>query len=237
MPGRHAQQPPKPNRVRAGLLAAGAALLLLVGGWLLWGATSTKPAPATTVANQVDTPPAGPEAAPAALVSCTRSLDGAAAVITAADASRDHWGSHVRAQTDYDAGLISEQQMLDTFAATKAAGPADLASFDTARAAYAPESSGCTGLDAASLPARWQPMATQCAQRAAAVTSVVQAGEAVVGDWRAHVQMMQNKPHTDPNVYGTMWREMVNAAPPHLTAFTTARDELAQQPACQLTAG
>ena len=67
---------------------------------------------------------------------------------------------------------------------------------------------------------RWQPVAAQCSQRAAAQATALQAGDAVVADWRAHVEMMQNKPHTDPNAYGKMWRDMVNAAPPHLDGFS-----------------
>jgi hypothetical protein len=227
------------------LLSAGVGLALLVlGGGLIWARTA-EPTRATTVANEVGANPvaaptsaaADPNAPPAALAACARSVQGGDAVVAAADASRDHWGSHVRAQTDYDARLISRQQMLDIFAATKAAAPADLAAFDAARTAYGPVSSGCAGLDASAMTPRWQQVAAQCAQRAAEVTKVVQAGDAVVGDWRAHVQMMQNKPHTDPNVYGTMWRDMVAAAPPNLNGFTTARDALAQQPPCQVAEG
>ncbi len=65
----------------------------------------------------------------------------------------------------------------------------------------------------------------------------MQAGDAVVADWRAHVEMMQNRPHTDPDVYGTMWRQMVGAAPSNLDGFTAARDALDQQPPCPSTSG
>ena len=158
-------------------------------------------------------------------------------MVAAADLSRDHWGTHVRAQTDYDVGAIGRQQMLDTFAATRAAGPADLAAFDAAEAQYTPVGSGCAGLDPNALTERWRPVATQCSQRAAAQATALTAGDAVVGDWRAHVEMMQNKPHTDPNAYGKMWRDMVTAAPPRLDAFAAARDALNQQPPCQPTSG
>ena len=229
------------------MLAVAAGLALLAAGGVLW-ASLDRPSRATTVANQVESSapaspaPAGsatadPTAPPAALLACVGSLERGAAVTTAADASRDHWGTHVRAQTDYDAGAITRQQMLDTFAATKASGPADLAAFDAAKAEYTPVSSGCAGLDPNAMGPRWQPVATQCGQRAAGMTAAMQAGDAVVADWRAHVEMMQNKPHTDPNVYGKMWRDMVNAAPPHLDGFTTARDALNQEPPCQLTSG
>lgn len=227
---------------RAVALAVGAGVLLLAVGGVIW-ATMERPTRATTVANQVASATAGDPsgtagpaaAAPPALAACVDILQRGAAVVAAADASRDHWGTHVRAQTDYDAGAISKQQMLDRFAATKAAGPADLAAFDAAEAAYRPVDSGCAGLDPNALDERWRPVAAQCTQRAAGLATALQAGEAVVGDWRAHVQMMQNKPHTDPNAYGKMWRDMVNAAPPHLDGFTAARDALNAQPPCQLT--
>ena len=92
-------------------------------------------------------------------------------------------------------------------------------------------------MDRAAMTERWRPVAAACSARASVTATAVQASEAVVGDWRAHVEMMQNKPHTDPNAYGKMWRDMVTAAPPHLDAFAAARDTLNQQPACQLTSG
>jgi hypothetical protein len=250
MPGRHAQQPERDPRRRVIVLAAAAVLAVLAVGGLIW-ASGDRTTRATTVANQVGSSaaptPAGnaddgastadPDAPPAALASCADSLQRGAAVVAAADASRDHWGTHVRAQTDYDVGAISRQQMLDTFAATKASGPADLAAFDTAKAAYGPTASGCSGLAPDTMGQRWATVAAQCSQRATVEATALQAGDAMVADWRAHVEMMQNKPHTDPNAYGKMWRDMVNAAPPHLDAFATARDTLNQQPACQLTSG
>jgi hypothetical protein len=241
MPGRHAQQPDRGARRRTVVLAVAGGLVLLAAGGVFW-ASMDQPTRATTVANQVESPaagaaPADPNAPPPALLACVDALQRGAAVVTAADASRDHWGMHVRAQTDYDAGAISRQQMLDTFAATKASGAADLAAFDAAKAEYAPVSSGCAGLDPAAMGERWQPVAAQCGQRAAGMDAAMQAGDAVVADWRAHVEMMQNKPHTDPNAYGKMWRDMVNAALPHLDGFAAARDALNQQPPCQLTSG
>ena len=124
---------------------------------------------------------------------------------------------------------------METFAATRAAGPADLAAFDAARTQFQPVSSGCTDMDGAGLTARWQQVATQCGQRAGELTKAVQASDAVVADWRAHVAMMQDKPHTDPTVYGQMWRDMVAAAPAHLEGYTAARDALARQPVCSIT--
>jgi hypothetical protein len=245
MPGRHAQQPERGPRRRVIVLAAAVLAVLAVGG-LIW-ASGDRTTRATTVANQVGASaaptPAGsaddgastadPDAPPAALVACADSLQRGAAVVAADDASRDHWGTHVRAQTDYDVGAITRQQMLDTFAATKASGPADLAAFDTAKAAYGPAASGCSGLAPDTMGQRWATVAAQCSQRATLEATALQAGDAVVADWRAHVEMMQNKPHTDPNAYGTMWRDMIAKAPANLNGFTAARDALGQQAPCQ----
>ncbi len=148
------------------VLAAGLGLALLAVGGLLW-ATADRSTRATPVANQAPGPAGStavqdPNVPPAAIVACADSLQRGDAVVAAAEASRDHWSSHVRAQTDYDGGAISRQQMLDTFAATRAMGPADLAAFDAAKAQYAPGSSGCAGLNpGASAPAgsRWPPSA------------------------------------------------------------------------------
>jgi hypothetical protein len=243
MPGRHAQMPDRQQRRRIALVAAGAGILLVAGGILTWTLTGT-PARATTVANAVDAPTAGAPAGdaagdqnapPAALAACARAVESGNRVVEAAAVSREHWGGHVQAQLDFDAGRINRQQMADAFAATKATGPADLASFDAARVAYAPLSSACTGMDGADLPQRWQPAATRCAQRAGELAIAVPASEAVVADWRAHVEMMQAKLHTDPKEYGQMWRDMVAAAPAHLNGYTTARDALDRQPACTIT--
>jgi hypothetical protein len=246
MPGRHAQQPDRTQRRRAVLVAAGLGLALLVGGGLAWG--MTQPTRATTVANEVapSTAPAPPDAQsggdrnggaantpPATLVACARALDSGATVVESAVPSRDHWGGHVQAQLDYDSRTITAQQMVETFAATKASGAADLAAFDTAHSQYQPVGEACGGMDRAAMTERWRPMAAACSARAGVTATAVQASEAVVGDWRAHVEMMKNKSHTDPNAYGTMWRDMIAKAPANLNGFTAARDALGQQTPCQ----
>jgi hypothetical protein len=246
MPARHAQQPDGPTRRRTLLLAGGIGLALLLAGGVTW-AMSTPAIRATTTTSESaaesrgieagsDTAAAAPNTPPAALVACAGSVRSGSAVVQSAESSRDHWGSHVRAQLDYDAKKITGQQLVDIFAATKAAGPADLAAFDTSRSQFEPVSGACTRLDTTGMPARWQQVATQCGQRAAALGTAVQASEAVVADWRAHVQMMQNKPHTDRTDYGRMWRAMIASAPTNLNGFTAAQDALNQQPPCSATA-
>jgi hypothetical protein len=244
MAGRHAQQPGRLDRRRTVLVAVGAGLALLLAGALTWGMTSS-PAPTPAAARSEPSPgtPAAPNAAepgaegntpPAALVSCARAEESGTAVVETAVASRNHWGDHVKAQLDYDAGTITAKQMVDIFAATRQAGPADLASYDTARAQFQPQADACTGLDAAGMAERWRPVAAECTTRAGQLATAVQASDAVVGDWRAHVAMMQNKPHTDRDEYGKMWRDMIVAAPPHLQGYTAARDALNQLPPCQV---
>ncbi len=249
MSARHAQQPDGPGRRRALLVAGGVGLALLLAGGVTWAisgpsiratttaddapATAAAPASPATAPDRNTTDPSTP---PAALVACATSLQSGGAVVQAADASRDHWGSHVRAQLDFDARKITAEQMVDIFAATKAAGPADLAAFDTARNQFEPISGACAGLNPTGMSARWQQVASQCEQRAAGIGRAVQASDAVVADWRAHVQMMANKPHTDRTDYGRMWRSMIAAAPPNLDGFTAARDALNQQPPCSVTA-
>jgi hypothetical protein len=251
MPARHAQQPDGPTRRRALLLAGGVGLAVLLAGGVIW-ATSSPSIRATSTANEApvsaaapatpatagdgDLDAGDPDTPPAALVACATSLQSGTAVVQSAEASRDHWGSHVRAQLDYDAQQITGPQMVEIFAATKAASPADLAAFDAARGQFEPISGACTSLNTSGMSARWQQVAGLCGQRAIELGKAVQASDAVVADWRAHVQMMQNKPHTDRTDYGRMWRAMITAAPTNLNAFTAARDALNQQPPCSATA-
>jgi hypothetical protein len=239
MPGRHAQQPGRHSRGRIAIVAAGIGVVVVLGGILAWS-MATKPTPATTVAGTTGpstsaVATADPNTPPTALVACAGSIESGTAVVERAVPAHDHWAGHVQAQLDYDSKKISRQQMLDTFAATKVFGAADLADFDAARTAFQPVAAACDGLDTTAMPPRWAQVAVQCGQRAGELAKAVQAGDAVVADWRAHVAMMQNKPHTDPNVYGTMWRSMVDAAPKNLNGFTAARDALNQQPPCSVS--
>jgi hypothetical protein len=243
MPARHAQQPDGPTRRRTLLLAGGVGLAVLLAGGVTWAmsgpsiratttANETGPAAATAPAN----PGSDPNTPPAALVACASSLASGNAVVESAVASHDHWGGHVQAQLDYDAKKITGPQLVDIFAATKAAGPADLTAFNTARSQFEPVSGACASLDTSGMSARWQQIAAQCEQRAGGLAMAVQASDAVVTDWRTHIQMMQDKPHTDRSDYGRMWRAMIAAAPTNLNGFTAARDALNQQPPCTMSA-
>lgn len=229
------------------LIAAVIGLVVLIGSGLAW-AMAIKPVRATTVASEVSStaraaapataePTGDPNTPPAPLGACVSSVEVGNQVVATADTAYDHWSRHVQAQNDYAAGKIDRAQVLATWAETKATGAEDIAAFDSAAAEFQPVSKACAGLSAADMPARWSSTATQCASRAAEIVRTVSAGGAVVTDWRHHVEMMANKPHTDSAAYGQMWRDMVAAAPPNLNAFAAARDALNQQPACTVPTG
>jgi hypothetical protein len=229
------------------LIASVIGLVVLIGGGLAWAMT-VKPVRATTVASEASStaqaaapttaePTGDPNTPPAALSACVASVEVGNQVVATADTAYDHWSRHVQAQNDYAAGKINREQVLATWAETKATGAEDIAAFDSADARFQPVSNACAGLRAADMPVRWSSAVTQCSSRAAELVKAVSAGGAVVTDWRHHVEMMANKPHTDSAAYGQMWRDMVAAAPPNLTAFAAARDALSQQPACTVSTG
>jgi hypothetical protein len=169
---------------------------------------------------------------PAALADCVRAVERGERVVLAAGTVHGNWSGHVRAQLDYDAGTATLEQTRERWAATKATADADLLAFTTAVVEYRPGAAACAALRAADLPERWQQPAVQCQVRDAGLATAVGAGEAVVGDWAAHVAMMKDKSHTEPTQYGRMWDEMVAAAPPNIAAFGTARDALTGVPGC-----
>lgn len=169
---------------------------------------------------------------PAALADCARAVERGERVVRAAGTVHGNWSGHVRAQLDYDAGTATLEETRERWAATKATADADLAAFTAAVDQYRPGAAACAALRAADLPEPWQQPAVQCQVRDAGLATAVAAGEAVVGDWAAHVAMMKDRSHTEPTQYGRMWDEMVAAAPPHIAAFGTARDALAGVPGC-----
>jgi hypothetical protein len=245
MGGRHGRA--RRRRGSATRRAAAVAAAVVLGGLVVGGVALSRGAGAvaepagaqTAPESRADVSPAvgaGPavdaDAPPAALADCVRAVELGERVVRAAGTVHGNWSGHVQAQLDYDAGTATVEQTRERWAATKATADADLAAFTAAVDEYRPGAAACAALRAADLPEAWQQPAVQCQVRDAGLVTAVAAGEAVVGDWAAHVAMMKDRSHTEPSQYGRMWEEMVAAAPPHIAAFGAARDALAGVPGC-----
>lgn len=253
MGGRHGRTPRRGSAARrtaAVVAAVVLAGLVVVGGVALsrgadagaQAAPGSRAPESRADVSRADVSPAGgsgpaadevvADGTPAALAGCVRAVELGERVVRAAGTVHGNWSGHVRAQLDYDAGTATLEQTRERWAATKATADADLLAFTTAVVEYRPGAAACAALRAADLPERWQQPAVQCQVRDAGLVTAVAAGEAVVGDWAAHVAMMKDRSHTEPTQYGRMWDEMVAAAPPNIAAFGTARDALVDVPGC-----
>ena len=252
--GRHRKRVRRRPR-RARVLRVLGVVLLVAGAGAAVGAVWPAARPAVPIAGPSPAPPSTPTAAPAApvdpaaaaLQACATAVARGRAAVDAAQPSYSHWAAHVRAQLDLDAGLATLDQARERWAATRATADADLAGFTTVYAAFPPVRDGCavpaavspaavTVPSAAPAPdvrdrrpgAPTDPVLAGCRTEFAAVDAAVTAAKAVVDDWAAHVAMMKDKAHTDPQQYGRRWHEMVAAASVHLDGFaraTLAMDE------------
>jgi hypothetical protein len=169
-----------------------------------------------------------------ALQECVARDDAAKAVVAAASTGADHWGAHIQGQNDIESGAKSFLDVKATvFAPTKAAGPGDIAAFDSAMSTYKAVG-GCQNVG--TLPASGELTAKvqACATREKAIDTYMDAATAVMTDWRTHLQEMAD--HTDGHLAGAdaqaRWIERWRAAPAHLNPYKTAAGALASAPTC-----
>jgi hypothetical protein len=223
------RRPPDHTRTRRALTVL---LALVATGGTAWLALSAgardRADPGPLPAAAVAAPAARADVA--ALQGCTKAVTLARSAVKAATPAYSHWANHVRAQLDLDAGAATLEQTRARWAATKATADADIADFRTALTAFQAARGGCA--EATGVPADQADVLTSCRSELGAASSAVTAATAVVDDWSAHVEMMKGKEHTDPQQYGRMWRDMVNAAPDDLGRFASASLDLMDNAEC-----
>jgi hypothetical protein len=173
-------------------------------------------------------------AAQKALQECVRRQDAANAVVAAATSGAQHWSAHVQGQADIDSGAKTYIDVkTNVFGPSKAAGPGDVAAYESAMTAYNGVS-GCQSVGTLQASADMTPKLQACAAREQALDAYMSAAQAVMTDWKTHLSEMAD--HTDGHLTGpdaqARWIERYKAAPAHLDPYKAAAAALQAAPAC-----
>ena len=169
-----------------------------------------------------------------ALQGCVSRQDAAQPVVAAVTSAADHWSQHIQGQADIDSGARTYIDVkTNVFGPSRAAGPGDVAAYDTAMNGFN-GASGCQNVGAMEAPTDLTAKVQACAAREQALDAYMAAAKAVLDDWRTHLQEMAD--HTDGHLNGpeaqARWIERYNAAPAHLDPYKAAAAALAGAPAC-----
>jgi len=169
-----------------------------------------------------------------ALQGCVSRQDAAQPVVAAVTSDADHWSQHIQGQADIDSGARTCLDVkTNVFGPSRAAGPGDVAAYDTAMNGLN-GASGCQNVGAMEAPTDLTAKVQACAAREQALDAYMAAAKAVLDDWRTHLQEMAD--HTDGHLNGpeaqARWIERYKAAPAHLDPYKAAAAALAAAPAC-----
>jgi hypothetical protein len=197
------------------------------------GSTTTATS-STASASPTETISAEAAAVQKALQDCVSRQDAAKAVIDSSATGADHWSTHLQGQTDIQSGAKTYIDVkTNVFGPTKAAGPGDIAAYDSAVNAYNAASS-CQNVSGMPSPAELTPKLQACAAREQAIEAYMVAAKAVMDDWRTHLREMAD--HSDGHLNGpdaqAKWIDRWRAAPAHLDPFRAAQSALNAAPAC-----
>lgn len=191
-------------------------------------ATTPAATPAPTSASPTPTPtPTDP--AGAAVAACRTTVTAAEAAVSAARTGASHWAIHTQARTDVLAHKIALAQTNSAFKRTRLLGPSDQTTFAQALAVYERIADGCNGLSSSA-----QPAGKTCATKAAALHTIVVAGQAVMKDWASHLHNMAL--HADNEMSATQaraaWIAAWKSAPANLDTFSAADAASTKPPSC-----
>lgn len=207
-------------------------------------ATTRASTPATSSTTTTTTPITGSATpttaaadadARAALTACVERQNAVKGLVDAMATGAGHWSDHLQGQTDISSGKRSYIDVkTTTWAPTRAAGPGDVAAFQTAQTAYA-AAPGCpSSAGQIPAPADVAPKLRACAAREQSLDAVVATGTVVLGDWTTHLTEMAQ--HSDGHLDGPQaeatWIQRWKDAPSHLDPYRAAATALAAAPAC-----
>ncbi|MEO7234537.1 MAG: hypothetical protein ABIW80_04100 [Lapillicoccus sp.] len=200
--------------------------------------SSTTSSPTSTTTSATPTTPttsAADVAARAALQSCLARQAAAKGLVDSIATGAGHWSDHVQGESELESGartLIDVKT--NTWGPTRAAGPADIAAFQAATAAYASAPACPTTPPQQTATADLTAKMQACATREQALDTVVGIGSQVMGDWGTHLSEMAD--HADGHVVGAQaqanWIKRYSEAPVHLTPYKAAASAYASAPAC-----
>jgi hypothetical protein len=162
------------------------------------------------------------------LAACQQRVAAADQVLREAKVGIGHWGEHVQAQTDLNAGKITGEEMGAIFTRTRLAGPADLRRYSDARQSYVRAESTCSPVEGS--PAGIKKALARCDKRADAQKPVLAAAEDGMGDWSRHLADMASRQQYRHNAQ-FHWLQTWRAAPPHINAWQRSLKEM-DAPSC-----
>lgn len=199
--------------------------------------TTSSPSPSTTTSATPTAPPttAADAAVRTALQACVARQTAAKSLVDAIATGAGHWSDHVQGETDLESGARSLIDVkTNTWGPTRAAGPADVAAFQTATAAYGSAPACPTSAPQQQVSAELLAKMQACATREQALDTLIATGSQVMGDWGTHLSEMAD--HADGHINGPQaqanWIKRYTAAPVHLDPYKAAAAAYASAPAC-----
>jgi hypothetical protein len=251
MPGKRVARPPRrTSRIRsaAGIIAG---LLVVAGiGWIVYanvadrdnsstpsqsgGRASTGGEPAAQARGQGSKAQAS---AKKELTMCAHAVAKAERAVAVARVGVRHWRAHVRARTDMLKGRISEKKMNAIWDRTRAAGPADVRRFHTARQHYHEEPRCTKRCNFSDLPRSNRQAVNGCVARSIRAPRAVAAAKATIVDWKNHLKHMNTYANGGMTAGKAqrLWVRAWRRAPENMQAFKAAGSELHHAPHCPHT--
>ncbi len=172
----------------------------------------TEPSPSPTVE--------GDRTAQQALDDCRHSVQATDRILAAARVGIGHWSEHVQAQTDANAGTISQDEMAAIFKRTRLDGPDDVAKYKGAVKAHDVAKASCDAPAGASAPVTEQ--MSRCSERSRQQKPVATAAQNGMDDWESHLAAMMRSRMGQVHDAQGVWIRAWKAAPPHISAYHRA---------------
>lgn len=158
---------------------------------------------------------------------CRREVARAESVLNAAGPGVSHWRETVQAQTDLKLDRHEEKDAEKIWKRTRAAGPSDVAKYQTAKGGYQPDTA-CAAVKGA--PEAVAEQLKVCRARLGKVTSALGAADRAIKDWENHLTDMQRT--EDEDDAEELWQQAWAKAPGNLDKYAAAMDALAKTKSC-----
>jgi hypothetical protein len=164
------------------------------------------------------------EIAPASVQSCITAVQRGANAVAVARATVADWAAHVQAMSDLESGRNSEAETKQIWAETRSRGPAGVAGFHTADAAYKEAVGACRKTSDIEAGAEVAAALATCRDVTEQSDAVLGAARGAVADWAAHLKAMADRKagRLDPHHASLKWLTAYKAAPVNIKKFQAA---------------
>lgn len=183
---------------------------------------SISSAPASTTADPTSTGPAQDNSAEKALKACREKVAAADEVLTVGKEGMRNWSDHIRAQTDANAGKITDEEMDEIFDRTMKAGDEDEDRYAEAIRAHRQTRGSCDNV--AGAPTEVANQLKRCAERSRSQEPVLSSLQAGMEDWTRHLDEMRRSAKGQIHNPQQKWLQTWRAAPRNINAYERAVD-------------